>query len=224
MINKVIIFFLICIFFNSCKQKKEVVIKDDIYNLFNLNHYKIYTQKKINDSIYQYEGKNDRFLIKGRYNYIKKYKTGWWYSYDRQIDEKYVDIEFYKDLHNSKESFNQILLYKKNKIDTMKSKFYTKEYINKKILIYNFYCPISSDDVYSAQINIGIISNEKPLLYPTIFNCKRIKNGRYIYSLDISKYQEGKTFNMIGSFSEYSKKENALGINQIILDDTLNVN
>lgn len=226
MINKIVVFFILSILILGCKDKQEkpLTIKDDLNNLFNLSNYQASRQQKINDSIIQYEGENNRFLITGKYNYLKKYKTSWWNVYDKKSKEKYLDLEFFKEYGNPKELNNQIIFYRGNKVNTFNSKFYTKEYNAKnKTILYNFYCSKSSNKPYSAKINIGIISNEKPIMYPVDFECTRITQGQYQFSLDISEYSEYNDLNIIGLFSEYSTNntKNELGIDQIFINDTI---
>lgn len=221
--NKLIIF-LSLILLIGCREKQDNVIstKDDLYNLFLLNNYQVNRKNKLNDSIIQFEGENDRFKIKGKYNFLKKYKTGWWKVYDKKRNEKYLDVDFF--MENDKEKKNQIIFYRNNKIDTSNSKFYTKEYSAKNIL-YKFYCSKSNNPLYSANVNIGIIAG-KPLLYPTDFRCENIKNGVYQYSLNISKYEKYQNLNIIGLFSEYlnNKSKREITVDQIFIDDTIKIN
>ncbi|WP_419870502.1 hypothetical protein [Chryseobacterium sp. CT-SW4] len=94
--NKILSFLLLAIIV-GCKNEPANILftQDDIDNLFNLNNYQTNQQQKINDSIFQYIGENERFLIKGKYNYLKKYKAGWWSVYDKKNREKYLDIQFF---------------------------------------------------------------------------------------------------------------------------------
>lgn len=187
--DKIIGFFLIII--TGCNKNKQadiLPIKKDIDEIFNLNNYQR-KQKQINDSVIQYEGVNNLFLIKGKYNYQKKYKIGWWRVYDLKNNEKYLDVEFYKEFDKKEEMKNQIIFYQKNKINISNSKFYIKKYNSEDhTILYNFYFPKSTDKIYSAKINIGIIADMKPLLYPVTFECNN-SNNSYNYSLDISKYK-----------------------------------
>ena len=178
-------------------------------------------KKKLNDSIIQYEGENNRFIINGKYNFLKNYKMGWWKVYDKKNNEKYLDIDFFMEYDKGKEKSNQIIFYKNNKIDTSNSKFYTKQYDGKTVP-YHFYCSKTNDQLYSASVNIGIIA-DKPLLYPTDFRCKNIQNGVYQYSLNISKYQKYEQLKVVGLFSEYlnNKTKHELSVDQIFIDDTI---
>lgn len=226
--NKIIGYIVIFVIIFGCKkdETKSLSIKDDIDSLFDLTKYQKIFQKKINDSVLIFEGKNKRFLIKGQYNFVKNYKIGWWKSYDYIDKEKYIDVEFFKEDGKKKELNNQIIFYKDNMVDTPYSKFYTKQYdANNKVILYDFYCSETIGLINSAVVNIGIISGEEPLLYPTDFECKKIVDGRYQYSLDISKYTKYSDLKIIGLFSEYSsdKKKNALGIDQIFINDTIQI-
>lgn len=219
--------FLVLVVIMGCKDKHQdtVFITDDIDNLFNLRKYQVTLQKKISDSIIQYKGKNDRFLIEGKYNILKKRKIGWWKTYDKMNGEKYIDVEFFNESDNPKELNNQILFYRGNKIDTLNSKFYSKEYDTKNnTILYNFYCSQGLNKLHSAKVNIGIISNGKPLFYPTDFECEKIADGHYQYSLNVSEYSN-LNLNIIGLFSEYSTNENKnkLGVDQIFINDTIQI-
>jgi len=221
-----VIGFLFLIIITGCNKNKQVdilPINKDIDEIFNLNNYQRKQQQQINDSVIQYEGVNNLFLIKGKYNYQKKYKIGWWRVYDLRNNEKYLDVEFYKEFDKKKEMKNQIIFYKKNKINISNSKFYIKKYNSEdNTILYNFYFPKSTDKIHSAKINIGIIADMKPLLYPVTFECNN-SNNSYSYSLDISKYKAHPVLNVLGSFSEYSvnEKKKEIGINEIMIDDTL---
>ncbi len=73
----------------------------------------------------------------------------------------------------AKELNNQIIFYRNNKIDTPNSKFYRKEYISKnKTIVYKFYCSKSSNELYSAKVNIGIISDKNLYCIQQILNVK----------------------------------------------------
>ncbi|UKB84860.1 hypothetical protein LF887_04290 [Chryseobacterium sp. MEBOG06] len=227
--NRVIgfLFLVIITGCNEDKQTNALSIKKASEEVFNLNNYQAKQQKKVNDSVIHYEGVNNRFLIKGKYNYQRKYKIGWWRAYDLKNNEKYLDIEFYKEFDKKKELNNQIIFYRNNKINASNSKFYVKKYNSKdNTILYNFYFPKSIDKIHSAKINIGIIADMKPLLYPMTFECNS-KNNSYSYSLDISKYKNHPVLNILGSFSEHSinEKKREIGINEILIDDTIkNVN
>ena len=212
----------------SCKneQKEPISINKDLDDLFKIDNYQNIIKKKINDSVLIFEGKNERFSIKGQYNFVNNYKTGWWKSYDNISKEKYLEVEFFKEDNKKKELNNQIIFYKNNNVNFNSSKFYTKKYDPKnRVILYNFYCSKTVGSNYSAVVNIGIISGEKPLLYPTDFECKKIAEGNYQYSLDLSKYMSHSDFKIIGLFSEYStdKKKNTLGIDQIFMSDTVRI-
>lgn len=223
--NKTIVSLLVFIVLFGCKKEepRALSIKDDIDNLFDLTKYKKILQKKINDSVMIFEGKNKRFSIKGQYNFVSNYKIGWWKSYDITNKEKYLDIEFFKEIDKTKEFNNQIIFYKNNIIDTLYSKFYTKKMRDDETLLYSFYFPKSWDKFYSTNINIGIISNERPLLYPTDFKSEKIKEGCYTHLLNLSKYKNHKDLNIIGLFSEYSinEKEKKISISEIFINDTI---
>lgn len=223
--NKIICFFFIITVVIGCKKEQptSLSIKDDINNLFNLKKYQKNFQKKVNDSVFLFEGKNKRFSIRGEYNFKKNYKTGWWKSYEINNKEKYLDVEFFKEVGEKKELLNQIIFYKDNNVDTISSKFYTRKIINNKKISYNFYFPKSLDNFYSTNLNLGILSDEKPLLYPTNFKSRKIKSGNYHYLLDISEYEYFKPLIVVGLFSEYSKNDskNTIGVNEIFINDTI---
>ncbi|UKB85392.1 hypothetical protein LF887_07150 [Chryseobacterium sp. MEBOG06] len=210
----------------SCKkeQKQPISIKTDLDNLFKIDNYQNVIKKKINDSVLIFEGKNERFSIKGQYNFVNNYKTGCWESYDNISKEKYLNVEFFKEDDKMKEFNNQIIFYKNNNVNLQSSKFYTKKYNpDNRVILYNFYCSKTVGSNYSAVVNIGIISGERPLLYPKDFECEKIADGRYQYSLDLSKYTNHSDLKIVGLFSEYStdKKKNTLGIDQIFISDTI---
>ncbi|MBD3903568.1 hypothetical protein NAL32_00705 [Chryseobacterium sp. Ch-15] len=205
----------------SCKKEDTSTL--DIKQALDLSRYKL-SQKIINDSIIEYTGENEKLSIKGEYNKNRNHKIGWWNVYDKKKKEIFSKIQIF--VEDDKEKINQVLIYDNNKIDTSKSKFYTKdiEYQNNRLskIKYNFFTPKSTFKTKNIDLFYDIFTDENNSV--TKKASIEVKNqSHHYYEIDLSKYYDKKNIFIAGLFSEYSygNKTDEMGINEMFIEDSI---
>lgn len=221
---KKIITLSLTLLFLSCKKETHIKpMNKDLNNILALSNYKI-SQRGINDSIVEYIGYNENFIIRGKYNRKFKHKIEWWNIYNKRNNEKYLSIQIF--LEGRVERKNQIVFYNQNKIDTFISKFYNVKFVHGKNgvqkAIYNFYTPKSNYYTKNVDFIYSLIT-DKEETNPQKISLDINDNSFHHYEIDLSKYADSKKLLIGGLFSEYSynNKTKKMGVNEIFIQDTI---
>lgn len=220
---KLIFLSIILTWIISCKKDDSTGL--NIKQMLDLSEYKL-SQRIINDSVVEYIGENEKFSIKGRYNKKQNHKIGWWNIYNKEEKEMFSKIQIF--VEDGKERNNQILMYKHNKIDTSKSKFYTTdfEYQENRVykIKYNFFTPKGTFKTKNVNLFYDIFTDENNSVTKKISIV--VKNNSHHYcEIDLSKYYHKKNIFIGGLFTEYSygNKTDEMGINEIFIEDSIKI-
>lgn len=203
------IYILCLLFFIISCNKKETYKENETFSssvshFTDLNKYKI-NKKIINDSIIYVEGKNINYQINGFLERRSNKKVNWWKIVDLKDSTNKLKIQY--SIIDSQSIANQILAYKKGKLDTFNSKFYTLKSINNNIK-YSFYFPQRKTSPISNKFYYQIDGNE----YNEI--CKKNFNH---YECIIRKPNHK---NVLGLFTEAtSKGKDSINMSEIFTED-----
>lgn len=197
--------FLVCLY---CNKKDTTVSKKTFAGAMSeftdLSKYTI-NKKIINDSTIQITGKNNNYIISGFVEKNTNKNIKWWKVIDRKDSTNKLIIQY---LIVDENSFpNQILYYKKNKLDSLNSKFYLKKEINDKIK-FSFYLPHRKDIIISSKFYYKINNNKYNV------TCEK-KFGHYECIIKNESIES-----LIGLFTEaIDSKNEDIGISEIYIDN-----
>lgn len=219
--KKYILIFLLFFTLQYCKNKEEnrenMSSTQHFSMATNLNNLKNLKTIKLNDSINKITGFFNSYEIQG---YIKnsKEKIGWWKITEFKNKNLVTKLE-YKSI-DRKEFANQYIIFSKEKIDTLNSKFYSKN-INNDFVEYKFYVPGKFKKLKSeGKLNYHLYVNGAEKNHT---QSKGIRNNN-VFTCEVKIPSVEKNDNIIvrGNFWEMFQVENGdIGENEIYVLDTL---
>lgn len=204
-ISLVYLILLICMYCNKNESSiPRKTFTSTMGEFTDLNKYTI-NKKSIDDSTMQIDGRNTDYIISGFIEKNTNKKINWWKVIDRKDSTNKLIIQYL--IVEDKSFPNQILYYKKGKLDSLNSKFYFKKNINNEIK-YSFYLPNRKDNIISSKFYYQINDNKYDV------TCKK----QFDHYECIIKNKSGE--NLIGLFTEaIDDKNEDIGISEIYIED-----